>query len=202
MREMAGLTQMELAKRVGVSQSLIAKIEKGKIDPKLSVVKKILDELTPLIETSETAINLMHSPVISAILDDKIRDVVEVMENNNISQVPVVNSQGKLVGIIYDFILMRRLALPSSRNLRAVDVMAPLPPLVSPSTSVSQVMRLLTKHSVTLVVQGDLYPLGIITRSDLIAISLRNNGGSPAGGHGKLRKLQPLVLGESREGRG
>ncbi|WP_240938738.1 CBS domain-containing protein [Metallosphaera hakonensis] len=166
---MAGLTQMELAKRVGVSQSLIAKIEKGKIDPKLSVVKKILDELTPLIETSETAINLMHSPVISAILDDKIRDVVEVMENNNISQVPVVNSQGKLVGIIYDFILMRRLALPSSRNLRAVDVMAPLPPLVSPSTSVSQVMRLLTKHSVTLVVQGDLYPLGIITRSDLIA---------------------------------
>ncbi|MCG3107872.1 hypothetical protein L3N51_00142 [Metallosphaera sp. J1] len=173
MREMAGLTQTELAKRVGVSQSLIAKIEKGKIDPKLSVVRKILDELTPLIEVSEVAVNLMHSPVISAKMDDRVKDVVELMESNNISQVPVVNSGGKLMGMIYDYILMRKLALPSSRNLKAVDVMAPLPPLVNSSTPVNQVMKLLTRYSVTLVVEGDLIPLGIITRSDLITYLAR-----------------------------
>ena len=173
MREMAGLTQTELARRVGVSQSLIAKIEKGKIDPKLSVVRKILDELTPLVEVPEVAVNLMHSPVISAKMDDRVKDIVELMESNNISQVPVVNSSGKLMGMIYDYVLMRKLALPSSRSLKAVDVMAPLPPLVSPSTPVNQVMKLLTRYSVTLVVEGDLIPLGIITRSDLITYLAR-----------------------------
>ncbi|MEM4912147.1 MAG: CBS domain-containing protein [Metallosphaera sp.] len=46
--------------------------------------------------------------------------------------------------------------------------MGPLPPLVDPKTSVTQIMKLLTKHSVTIVVEKDLIPLGIITRSDLI----------------------------------
>ncbi|WP_174630263.1 CBS domain-containing protein [Metallosphaera tengchongensis] len=168
MREMAGLTQYELARRVGVSQSLIAKIESGKIDPKLSIIKKILDELVPLVEVNDSAVNIMHRPVICVKTSETIRNIVTMMEEHNISQIPVVNSHDKLVGMIYDFILMRKLALPSSKGFRASDVMAPLPPLVSPSTPISQIMKLLTKHSVTLVVEGDLIPVGIITRSDLI----------------------------------
>lgn len=173
MRELAGITQSELAKRLGVSQSLIAKIETGRVDPKLSLVKRIMEELTPLIETSETASAIMHSPVIVAYPEDRIQDVVDKMERFNISQLPVVNSHGKLIGMIYDFILMRRLASFTHRPLKAVEVIAPLPPLVNPSTPVSQVMKLLIKNSVTLVVEESLYPLGIITRSDLIGFLIK-----------------------------
>jgi len=37
LRETLGLTQKELARRIGVSQSFIAKIENEKIDPRLSI---------------------------------------------------------------------------------------------------------------------------------------------------------------------
>lgn len=168
MRESAGLTQSELAKSVGVSQSYIAKIEKGSVDPRLSIVRRIMDELSPLIEIPEIALSLMHSPVISVKTDARLKDIADIMEVNNISQVPVITSEGKLIGMIYDFILLRKLSLPSSRHFKAIDLMGPLPPLVDPKTSVTQIMKLLTKHSVTIVVEKDLIPLGIITRSDLI----------------------------------
>jgi predicted transcriptional regulator len=42
---MLGLTQGQLAKIAGVSQSFIAKIESGKIDPSYSKVKTIFDVL-------------------------------------------------------------------------------------------------------------------------------------------------------------
>ncbi len=38
-----GLTQSELARRAKVSQSLIARIESGEIDPRVSTLKKILN---------------------------------------------------------------------------------------------------------------------------------------------------------------
>ena len=42
MRREAGLTQSELAIEVGVSQSYIARIENGTLDPKLSIANKII----------------------------------------------------------------------------------------------------------------------------------------------------------------
>ena len=40
-RKILGLTQSELAKLAGVSQSLIAKLESGKIEPSYTKVKTI-----------------------------------------------------------------------------------------------------------------------------------------------------------------
>ncbi|EWG07242.1 MAG: XRE family transcriptional regulator [Candidatus Aramenus sulfurataquae] len=177
LRESLGITQAELAKRVGVSQSLIAKIENGKIDPKLSVVKKILDELTTLMEINEYAERVMRSPVIVATLDEGVKEIVGKMEKHGISQVPVVNSSFELVGIIYDYVILRKLAVKSPNEISVKDILAPLPPLIDPKTPVREVMKLLTKYSVTLVVDKKLKPLGIITRSDLISYLINNNKG-------------------------
>ncbi len=45
MRTKVGLTQKDLARKAGVSQALIARIEGGSIDTKLSTAQKILDAL-------------------------------------------------------------------------------------------------------------------------------------------------------------
>ncbi|MCI0561598.1 MAG: helix-turn-helix domain-containing protein, partial [Nitrososphaera sp.] len=45
LRKQLGLTQKELADLAGVSQSLVAKIESGKIDPAYSKVMQILSAL-------------------------------------------------------------------------------------------------------------------------------------------------------------
>ena len=47
-RKNLGLTQTDLSKRANVSQSLIAKIEAGKIDPTFTKTKKIFETLNDL----------------------------------------------------------------------------------------------------------------------------------------------------------
>jgi len=42
LRQKVGLSQTALAKKAGVSQAHIAKIESGKVDPRFSTVEKIL----------------------------------------------------------------------------------------------------------------------------------------------------------------
>ncbi len=44
-REQAGLSQRELAKRTDVANSTIARIEKDQMDPSVSALKRILDEI-------------------------------------------------------------------------------------------------------------------------------------------------------------
>ena len=48
-----GLTQTDLAKKANVSQSLIAKIESGKIDPTFTKTKKIFETLSYLEKKEE-----------------------------------------------------------------------------------------------------------------------------------------------------
>ncbi|MEM0174086.1 MAG: helix-turn-helix domain-containing protein, partial [Sulfolobaceae archaeon] len=104
LRELAGLTQSELAKRIGVSQSLIAKIESGKIDPKLSIVKRIIEELVEEINVNETVKKVMTTPVIVADEDEDVKSIIEKMERYGISQLPVVDKDGKVKGMVYDFV--------------------------------------------------------------------------------------------------
>ena len=42
LRKKVGLTQAELADSVGISQSLVARIEKGQVNPSISTLKRIL----------------------------------------------------------------------------------------------------------------------------------------------------------------
>ena len=60
-RKKFGLTQSELAKRAGVSQSLIAKIEANMLDPGYSKTKQIFDALENLTQKEElTAQQIMQ----------------------------------------------------------------------------------------------------------------------------------------------
>jgi len=165
LRVSAGLTQRQLAKLTGISQAHIAKIESGKVDPRLSTVNKILRVLTEGV--GKKCSDIMTRNVICVRPEDTIKKVSELMIRHAISQLPVVN-HGRVVGTVTEECIIRNLR-PTIADERVDRVMQPPLPMVPEDTDLNTVRTLLEAHPGVLVVsKGNL--VGIITRSDLLRI--------------------------------
>ncbi|MEM2145020.1 MAG: CBS domain-containing protein [Candidatus Jordarchaeaceae archaeon] len=169
LRRKVGLTQTELAKKAGVSQSLIARIESGSVDPRLSTLQKILNAMQVANEESLTAKDIMFSPVITIESDALVSEATELMRNKDISQLPVVK-QGRSIGSINDQIIVQHLSKGQQIfQKRVEEIMEEAFPSVSPSTKVEVVHQLLASgHSAVLVIDKGAI-IGIITKIDLIS---------------------------------
>jgi predicted transcriptional regulator len=170
LRKRAGLTQAELAKRAGVSQSLIARIEAGTVNPRLSTLIKIYSALREYMEEEVPVERVMHSPVITVSVDERLDRIVEVMWSNGISQVPVLDRDGYVVGTVHErdvveaFLKHRERAL----QLRAIDVMSEPLPLVPKNAKLSSVIKILRGEIPAVLVVEGWKLVGIITKSDLM----------------------------------
>jgi len=87
-RETLGLRQTEVAKRAGISQSMVARIEAGSVDPRVSTLNKIILVLNNAEPKKIAAGQIMHTPVLSVPPQASITQAVEIFEKNNISQLP------------------------------------------------------------------------------------------------------------------
>lgn len=163
MRLEANLTQKKLAELVGVSQAHIAKIEQGKVDPRLSTVNKILKVLTE--NREKKCKDIMTSGVIFAKSSDSVLKVSEVMVRHAISQLPVLNGS-KVIGTITEEDIIRKLSSDIAGE-KVKNIMGPPLPVVSEDTSVSAIRPLLERRPGVLVARGRKI-VGIITRSDLL----------------------------------
>jgi predicted transcriptional regulator len=77
MRRLLGLTQSQLASLSGVSQSLIAKIEAGRVDPSYNRAKKIFEVLESHQRKGWTrASDVMVKEVITASPESSVGDAV------------------------------------------------------------------------------------------------------------------------------
>src|SRR5512136_3032 len=99
LRKKANLTQKELAKRAKISQSLVARIESGDVDPRVSTLRKILLVFNDVTEVRTSLRTVMHSPVITIESCETISKGVEIMWKHGISQLPVFK-EGKVIGSI------------------------------------------------------------------------------------------------------
>jgi predicted transcriptional regulator len=168
-RKKLGLTQKELAELVGVSQPLIARIESGTIDPKLSLVKRIFEVLDELEGKKIEARSVMNSPVIYATPETPLRDVMELMMIRGISQMPVLKSS-KIVGSITESSIIRAILSKGKANkLKVRDCMDKPFPTVSPSERLEVLSKLLLENPAVLVVDGGKV-VGIITKQDVMKI--------------------------------
>ncbi len=165
LRREAGLTQKKLAELAGVSQAHIAKIEKGKVDPRLSTVNKIIEVLAK--GSIKKCRDVMTKGVLFVKPEDNVLKVSEVMVKHAISQLPVLD-ENKVVGTITEEIIVRNLGANIAKE-QVKKVMGPPLPMVSEETSIETARSLLEKHQGVLVT-GDNEILGIITRSDLLKI--------------------------------
>lgn len=163
LRTDGGLTQRQVAKLAGVSQAHVAKIENGKVDPRLSTVNRILRVLTE--GEGKKCSDIMTRNVILASPDDRILTVSEAMMKKAISQLPVIQNN-KILGTVTEESIIKNLHVNIADDTVKKIMDSPLP-CIPKDADVGNIRPLLTEHPGVLVTEkGDV--VGIITRSDLL----------------------------------
>jgi predicted transcriptional regulator len=171
-RKRFNLTQKELAIRTGVSQSLIAKLESGRLDPSYSVAKRIFNFLDDFLhKNSSSCFEIMSKKVYSLEADFLVSRAVRLMKEKNISQIPI--KSGKFfVGGLSEAILYSKLESGMEKEvlfkLRIRDVMGSSLPIVSENTPVFSIVPLLKFNNAVLIQGNKERVVGIITRTDLL----------------------------------
>ena len=165
-RKQLEMTQNQFAKKVGISQSMIAKIESGKLDPTYSYVKKIENAINSLTKHEEKeAQEVMAKNIITAKLEEKMPDVIKIMNRNKFSQLPILKN-GKVMGLITESSILEK-DLEEIKNLKAKDLMMESPPIISENAKISVIIPLL-KHFPTVLISKQGKLKGLITKADLL----------------------------------
>ncbi|MBW2982651.1 CBS domain-containing protein [Candidatus Woesearchaeota archaeon] len=165
-RKKFGLTQIDLAKKSGVSQSLIAKIEAGRLDPTYNKAKKIFEALDELTQTKEIkAEEIMTHKVVSVGRESGVHEIIKKMRKYAISQMPVIEGD-KILGVLSEAIVLDAL-MKGKKEIKAKEIMQDAPPTIGKNASITIVSSLLKFYPMVIVVeQGKI--LGVITKSDII----------------------------------
>jgi predicted transcriptional regulator len=168
---MLGLKQAELARLAGVSQSLVAKLESGRIDSSYTKVKTIFDVLDRLeTKTKIQEEKVVPNKVISIQKDEPISNVVKLMKEHGYSQIPVFDRKQSVGSISEKTILRQILAgkdLVQISALPAEEIMEESFPQINEDAPLSLISNLLQTYSAVLVSRkGNI--VGIITKADLL----------------------------------
>ena len=173
-RAILGLTQKQLATMSGVSQSLIAKIETGRIEPSYRCVMQIYSAIakyenemqekkTPRVRTAGEVCN---RNLISFRDDDDLITVAKTLTSKGITQAPVLDANGRVIGTVRDARVMEHLNYELPGNT-VKDVMEPPLPIVDASISVSTIIPIV-KQCYGVLVSENGHIIGIITPHDLL----------------------------------
>jgi predicted transcriptional regulator len=172
-RKSLGLTQKELAKLVNLSQSMIAKIESGRINPSYLKVKAIFDTLDKL-ERKITikAKDIIHEEVTGVEKSDPISKAVKLMLEKGYSQLPVFD-KGQLVGGITEKTVLEQILKSNDvsklSSMPVESVMESSFPCIDIETPLQVVSTLLQYSSAVLVTERGRIK-GIITKADLLKV--------------------------------
>lgn len=172
-RRLLGLKQAELAKMAGVSQSLIAKLESGKIESSYTNVKTIFEVLERLeVQTKIQAGKIVHNKVVGVQKNEAISKVVKLMKTCGFSQLPVFEGN-KAVGSISEKTILNQILagkdMAQIAKLSAEQVMEEAFPQVDKDAPLSLISGLLQVYSAVLVSRKGTI-IGIITKADLLRI--------------------------------
>jgi predicted transcriptional regulator len=172
-RRKIGLTQNQLAELAGVSQSYIAKLEAGKIEPSYLKVKAIFEALDKLERKKEVqASEIMTRDPIVVQQTATIQETIEIMRRNGFSQLPVFDRDKPVGGVsertLLDQILYNDDGIPVSRKQVKV-IMDESWPIVAEDAPLSLLTNLL-KYYPAVLVQRKGQIVGIITKADLLGV--------------------------------
>lgn len=159
------MTQAELANRAAVSQPLIARIEGGDVDPRLSTLRRIVQALNEAEGGVVRATDLMQEDVVAASPEQSISEAVRLMDEEAYSQLPVLQD-GVPTGSISqsDLVHLGEDVRDEPVNVYKNESF----PTVSPNATLDEISNLL-EHYKAVLVTSDGETIGIITEADLAA---------------------------------
>jgi predicted transcriptional regulator len=172
-RRLLAMSQKELAKLSGVSQSMIAKIESNRISPSYQKTKAIFDMLESLERRDQLkARDVSHGKVVGLQSHEPIAKGVRVMRETGFSQLPIFNGI-QAVGSLTEKVILQTLMStnnPDELSKQPVEkIMDEAFPTVSEETPLSTVSALLQYEPAVLVAKrGRVF--GIITKADLLKV--------------------------------
>ena len=113
--------------------------------------------------------------LVTARIDDRMTAVIALMKEYDISQVPVIDAQGKLAGIVTEVDVLEHLLHGGHEH----DPAETVAPIVNPNVvtvnlgaSLESVLTNFERGKVVIVVDGG-QPVGILTKIDLIDLMTR-----------------------------
>jgi len=170
-RKRLGLTQSQLAELAGVSQSYIAKLEAGKIEPSYRKVKAILEALQRVEDgRGIKAADIMSRDVIHIEAHEPVKRAAELMMRYGYSQLPVLE-EGRIVGSISEKTIIERFMEgedgPSLAERPISEVMDDAFPQVGEEAPLSILTALLRVYPAVLVTKRGRI-IGIVTKADLL----------------------------------
>jgi len=161
-----GVTQKDLSKSCGVSQSMIAKIESGRAEASYNIAKKIFEALDSLDYDNEPKVkDFMKRRVVFCDVGNSVKDVICKMKKGGISQLPVLNGD-ELVGVVNEGVLLENVDKLSELT-NVGEIMMDAPPVVGESTSRNTIISLL-KEFPFVMVRGKNGFSGLVTKSDIL----------------------------------
>jgi predicted transcriptional regulator len=189
MRKRLNLSQRELAGLAGVSQSLIAKIERGSIDPSYSNVRKILMAFEEVLRRrkaeglrsgGQLAVgDIATRGVISVAPDQTISEAVDRMMKGRFTQLPVMVGDRVVGGLTDDAI--RDYTIQETRNgrktydevmrTRLEEVMRDPFPILSEDTPIDVASFHLQREDAILISRKGAI-VGILTSADFLSLGL------------------------------
>jgi cystathionine beta-synthase len=106
--------------------------------------------------------------VITGRKTDKVETVVKKMKEHDISQMPVVDAEGRAIGMIHEYDLLNFLIEGKHRLSEVVEpLVQPLQGVVTPDTPIAKLRAIFNDDNVAVVKEGDRVT-GIVTKIDLI----------------------------------
>lgn len=168
LRKAHGLTQSGLAKLAKVSQSLIAKIESGRIDPAYTNVKRIFEVLNSISEQKEhRAEEIMATRIISCSSVEPVSSAIRKMKAHEVSQLPVID-RNMVAGLVTESSLLDIFAEGKDvSGVKVAEAMHDAPPIISRKTPLRIVIDLLRYSPLVIIADNGRFE-GVITKSDVL----------------------------------
>jgi predicted transcriptional regulator len=170
-RKKLGLTQSQLANMAGVSQSYIAKLESGNIEPSYVKVKAIFESLDKMERKKEVqASEVMNRKIVVLEASSTINEAVEKMREYGYSQLPIMEKDKPIGGISERIVLERivnNIEDVNPNSLKVRDIMEESFPQVAEDAPLTLLSSLL-KYYPAVLVQNKGKVVGIITKSDIL----------------------------------
>lgn len=169
-----GISQKRLANAVGTSQSLIAKIETGRVNPSYDAIKKIFEFFDTIeLPKQGMARDVEKKDLVWIRKTDRVKEAAETMRLYGFSQLPIRDEREEIcIGSISERQIIHELMKaqdPKSFYEKPVnEIMAEQFPVVDETIPVTAVASLL-QHSQAVLTARKGKVVGIITPSDLLA---------------------------------